>query len=303
MSTIVFPRTLRQKIGEDGSGNYPHIRIATVNDVKEIEAIHLYAPQGIQVGDGANYNGLELGVIKGAQDAIDKFKAGDFAMSNDQSLVMGIKALDKLGVDASVSSAAALESNVAFNQQTALAFEGMNLRQFNFSFTLVPESAAESEDIRKIENFFRKYMYSEVDGFVAKFPEKFRIKFFDGAEENPFMPYIHDCFLSSLETTYNPESNMYYDVEKDGKKFKAPQSVTISLTFSEARLLSRQDIYGMEGDDTTREGLDYDYTREKSQQGGKSFSKEELKADANKQIIKTAQDTKIAADEANKDNK
>ena len=276
MSTIVFPRTLRQKIGEEGSGNYPHIRIATIDKTKtfELEAVHLYAPQGIVVGDGANYNGLELGVIKGAQDAINQFKAGKFNMNEDQSLVMGIKALDKLGVDASVSSAAALQSGVAFNQQTALAFEGMNLRQFSFNFTLVPESAAESEDIRKIENFFRKYMYSEVNGFVAKFPEKFRIQFYDGSEENPFMPYIHDCYLSSMETTYNPESNMFYDVEKDGKKFKAPQSVTISLTFSEARLLSRQDIYGAEADGTTRKGLDYDYTRETSQRGGTSFAED-----------------------------
>lgn len=275
MKTIVFPRTLRQKIGEEGSGNYPHIRIAPVNSKThagdrdyEINAIHLYAPQGIQVGDGANYAGLELGVIKGAQNAASEFLSADgIAIDDDRALVMGIKALDKLGIDAGITGAAALQSGVAFNQQTALAFEGMNLRQFSFNFTLVPESPEESEDIRKIENFFRKYMYSEVNGFVAKFPEKFRIQFYDGAEENPFMPFIHDCFLANMETTYNPESNMYYDVEKDGKKFKAPQAVTISLTFSEARLLSRQDIYGEDGD-TTREGLDYEYERKTSMRGG-----------------------------------
>ncbi len=282
MSTIVFPRNLREKIGEDNSGDYPHIRISTKTKNLELDTIHLYAPQGLSVGDGANYNGLDLGTIRGVKNVVADSVDKQLALGTDAGLVMGIKIAKEFGANEELAGAAGLAKGVAFNQQTALTFEGMNLRAFNFNFTLIPESADESKDIRKIENFFRKYMYSEVDNFVAKFPEKFTIKFYDGARENPFMPFIHECFLSGFETTYNPDSNMYYNVQDVDPKtgnlvdYKAPASVSMSLTFSEARVLSRQDIYGLDKNGNGfNENLMYDYNRETNMRGGTSKNDEE----------------------------
>ena len=257
MSIIVFPRALREKIGE---GKYPHICFSPTTKNLDYERVHLYCPQGISVGDGANYNGIELGEIKAAQSFANNIKAGasGFELSDNQQLVGSLKLLDKMGVDANKTAAVALSQGVAFNPQTALAFESMNLRTFEFSFTLVPESMEESNDIKNIENFFRKYMYPEIENFVARYPEKFKIQFFDGEEENPYMPFIHECFLAGMNVTINNEGNSFF--KADGG-FGAPTSVQMQLQFSEGRMLSRQDIY------KDKKGFDYNTERPQTMAG------------------------------------
>ena len=103
--------------------------------------------------------------------------------------------------------------------------------------------------------FFRKYLYPEVTGFVAKYPPLFSIKFFDEGEsdENPYFPMIHDCYLTGVDVTINPEGNSFYKTARG----KAPASTTMALSFQESRLLSRHDIF--------KEGtLDYDPGRPNS---------------------------------------
>lgn len=266
MSIIVFPRALREKIG-DGEGKYPHVCFTPKTKNLDFEKVHLYCPQGISVSDGANYNGVQLGEIKAAQqfgDEVKKFisSGGEEgfknAVSDKQALVGSLKLLDKAGVDQQKTASVALSQGVAFNPQTALAFESMNLRTFEFSFTLVPESREESNDIKNIENFFRKYMYPEVENFVARYPEKFTIQFFDGEDENPYMPFIYDCFLAGMSVTVNKEGNSYFKAD-DG--FGAPTSVEMNLQFSEARMLSRQDIY------KDKKGFDYNVARPETMAG------------------------------------
>lgn len=245
MAITVFPNALREKLGSDSK--YPHVRFTpvsgkgSVETSLEFEAVHLYMPQGIAVNDGANYAGMELGMIKAGQQFADTIKStGDIDTSKEQTFVAGLKILDKIGVDQTLLASEALRQGVAFNPQTALAFENMNLRSFSFAFTLVPESKKESRDMEEIERFFRKYMYPEVDNFVAKYPQRFRIQFFEGKKENPFYPMIYDCFLASLDVEVNPEGNSYF---KYDDSFSAPTSKKMTLNFSETRQLSRQDLF------------------------------------------------------------
>ena len=117
------------------------------------------------------------------------------------------------------------------------------------------QSEKDSVNINKIEKFFRKYLYPEVTGFVAKYPPLFSIKFFDEGEsdENPYFPMIHDCYLTGVDVTINPEGNSFYKTARG----KAPASTTMALSFQESRLLSRHDIF--------KEGtLDYDPGRPNS---------------------------------------
>lgn len=252
MAITVFPNALREKLGSDNK--YPHVRFTPVSgeghvdNNLEFEAVHLYMPQGIAVGDSANYAGVDLGMIKAGESFANQFKAaGDVsALSKDGvitdkgAFVAGIKLLDKVGVDATALQKAQMDAGLAFNPQTALAFENMNLRTFSFAFTLVPESKKESQDMEDIERFFRKYMYPEVTGFVASYPSRFRIQFFEGKKENPFYPIIYDCFLAGMDVEVNPEGNSYLKFDDD---FSAPTSKKMTLNFSETRQLSRNDLF------------------------------------------------------------
>ena len=226
---------------------------------EELERIHLFIPAGFQVSDAANFNGVELGLVTAAEKVANtKGKSSDVFDGSDKT-VMALKAIEGVTGDAGgASAAAAMKEGVAFNPQTALAFEGVNLRTFAFGFSLVPESAEEAEDARRIENFFRKYMYPEsTTGFSLKYPPKFKIQFFVGEKENPFYPMIHDCYLAGVEATFNPDSNAFF---VNGQ----PTAINIGLSFSEAKMLTRTDLYKQSGSDDDPQ---YDYSRPGSFQG------------------------------------
>lgn len=268
MTTKVFPRSLRTA----GEGNgLPSIRFSIKKQLPDAESafqsVQLYMPSGLQFSDGASYNGVNLGVINAASkfknlnnaEVAEKNKGQvDKFLSTDEGIVTGLKILDKIGVDQNLLAAQGLKKGVAFNPATALAFENVNLRQFSFAFTLVPESEKESKDIRDIENFFRKYLYPEVQGFISRYPPTFEIKFYDPLaddeiEESVYMPMIHDCYITGVEVQINPEGNSFH---KASNGF-APTSTQMTLTFAEGRMLSRHDIYN-------EDNLQYNYDRPNS---------------------------------------
>ena len=237
---IAFPRSLRSMI-DDGM---PHVCFSLTGKAaeqisEELERVHLFIPTGFQVSDGANFNGIELGALNAAkkvQDRGDGVKASEVFSGTDKT-VMGLKAIEGITGDGGTAALAAMEQGVAFNPQTALAFEGVNLRQFSFGFSLVPESPDEAEDARRIENFFRKYMYPDTKtGFSLEYPPKFKIQFFQGESENKHYPMIHDCYLAGVDSTYNPDSNAFF---VDGQ----PTAINLSLSFSETKQLTRTDLF------------------------------------------------------------
>ena len=260
-TTIVFPDALEDKIDNDPTGGYPNIRFSAGSGL-EFEAVHLYIPQGLQFTDGANYSGVDLGTINAAASGIKALTSAQVeaetsgnTVSTDQVIAATMAGMDMVGADASLTAKLGIDRGIAINPQTALAFDRVNMRQFQFSFVLVPESVQEQRKARLIENFFRKYMYPETEGFVSKYPPKFKIQFLDGARENPYMPMIYESFLTGVDVTINPEGNSYHVGEST---YYAPTSVGLNLSFQEARMLSRHDLYKKD----TSAGLRmYDYSR------------------------------------------
>jgi len=258
---ITFPRALR----EMADNGHPHICFSLTGAQaketdEELERIHLYIPPGFQVSDGANFNSLELGLLNAAEMVRNResgTKASQVFSGKDKQ-VMLLKGMEEIGAGGSTGALAAYKQGIAFNPQTALAFESVNLRQFSFAFTLVPESKEEAEDARRIEGWFRKYLYPKTDtGFSLTYPPKFKIQFFQGESENKFMPMIHDCYLAGVEATFNPDSNAFF---VNGQ----PTAINIGLSFSEAKMLTRTDLYKQSGSDDDPQ---YDYSRPGSFQG------------------------------------
>ena len=260
MTTVVFPPSLRTS-GPEGEG-LPTIRFSASKrgaTVGEFENVQLYMPSGLQFQDSATYNNIDLGVISAARRGINATKSGTSLEEEfkgaDELMVAGLKLADQFGLNSSLIGAEQLARGVAFNPQTALAFEGVNLRTFSFAFTLVPESEKESKAIRDIESFFRKYLYPEVTGFVARYPPIFSIRFYDGQSdtESRYLPMIHDSYLTGVDVQINPEGNSFHR-NSDGY---APTAVQLTLSFAEGRMLSRHDIY-------RKDSLEYDYSRPNS---------------------------------------
>ena len=226
-----------------------------------VTEISLYMPPTIAVSDGASYGNLDLGII-GSGDGIEKLigkdgqidtsglteslnSAGtqlDAEGNKDQAMSSAIlaKAFSNFGLGGGVgdrvSDLVLKNRGKAINPNTVLQYTNSEIRQHNFTFKMVAESADEAVSIRAIVNSFRKYMYGVKDGITLEYPAKWQIQFLKiGGERNPFLPEPYTCFLESCQATYNTSSGLTHN---DG----SPIEVDVTLAFREVKALSRTDI-------------------------------------------------------------
>lgn len=246
------------------------------NPSRTVDSVMLYMPLGITFNDGASYNQFNLGALGSvAQKALDDLNNGIMpVMSNyipDTSeasgtttarSLIGFKIANRLGTPASLASAvlgkfgsgvaigasSALGGEVGdallFNQKVvqnpniASAFTGMNVRTFEFKFKLIANSLEETYDIQDIIRFFRYNAYPTGDYIALDYPPTFNISFRYGTKKNTFIPEIYQCYLTTVTSDYNATTNA---VHFDG----SPIEYNVSLSFSETKSLTRDDIIAM----------------------------------------------------------
>ena len=179
---LTFPRSLRSSADD----KMPHIGFSLTGKHKptsgtEIERIHLFIPSGIQTKDGASFSGMDMGALNAAEEVVKRTSSGEtleqILSDGQDGQIMAMKGLAGAipGAEDMVAKEG-MKKGILFNPQTTLAFDGVELRTFDFAFKMVPESKEEAEDSRKIVNFFRKYLYPEKIGvFALKYPPKFTI--------------------------------------------------------------------------------------------------------------------------------
>lgn len=223
-------------------------------------AITLYLPQAITIGDGVEYERFDFGVLgsmalgavqggsgltkaladaimnEGA-NAIDMIK-GDFSGMNKQlASLAAVRALQRLpGQTAGAVGRAA--TGVTTNPNTKTLFKAVNLRTFTFNFKMIASSRAEAREIDAIVKYFRREMYPDliqVDnlplGYV--FPKRFKVDLTYNGQKVPIK--FLESNLLSMNTTYNPSSMGWHE---DGM----PSEIDMSLTFGEPRTVSRRDF-------------------------------------------------------------
>lgn len=225
------------------------------------KTVMLPIPQGVGFSDSGEYNSVELGQLGNLAKGV-----GGIAGAAGKASVEGIdiekiknqftkKELSAKGLQVS-EIAAELAAGGTFgaagqavgmlstsgrrilNPNTNTTFTSNSVRSFSFSFTLVGRSEKESIQIRDMHNFFRRNLYPEstIDeaNVILDYPSIFNIHF-ENEDVHKYIPYIYPCYLTSLDTTFNPSAAMYHSS-------KAPAEVAFSLTFQETRALIRNDI-------------------------------------------------------------
>jgi hypothetical protein len=236
--------------------------------------VDLYCPRNLSFGDNANYNNFDLGALTSMADNLyDKATRGGLSVSDmgsamkdmissgvdpmgkgkDMYLDAMLLTSDKLGLNR-IKDLLSYKSKRAVNPNTHTLYSGVSIRKFNFSFSLIAKDQNESKAIKGMVDLFRKYTYGELadHGMTAKFPPFWRIQFYHGdggssawksAQENQFIPIIHDCFLESFASAHNTEANSWH---KDG----APFDVSISLGFTETKTYDQKTILQRDSKDT-----------------------------------------------------
>lgn len=229
---LVFPSTLRAN-ADDGDA-YIAISLNKEKSPETGKTVCLYLPTGISVGDGVSYTTADLLASKVAD-------AGQDGKVNSQDVLAGIiKGIAaEGGLAGDLVAAEGIKQGIAVNPFTSVAFEGTNIRTFEFSFNMIPESKEDSEVIKKIEKFFRKYMYPKAAGEAAnlslKYPPLFDINFYVNGEQSEYLPKIFPSYLTSLSVTYNSTSNAWH-------ASGAPVETQMALSFQESKALIRDDF-------------------------------------------------------------
>tara|TARA_A100001201_G_scaffold143731_1_gene147021 strand:- start:4611 stop:5669 length:1059 start_codon:yes stop_codon:yes gene_type:complete len=223
----------------------------------------LYLPGAIQIADKVSYSNVDLGILGAGirQGILDQRSAGEIisdvaggikdtfgSLINSLRTGVGseeaqIAAQRVFGASSTISGAISSATGVAVNPNRRAVLSGPELRNFAFTFRLVPTSPAEAESIEKIIQFFREEMYPdavETAGVSAAFryPSIFDIVMRYRTARGQYKKVatqLLPSFLQAVDVNYNQSGMSFH---RDGK----PQEATLTLNFTEERTLNRYDV-------------------------------------------------------------
>ena len=110
-----------------------------------------------------------------------------------------------------------------------LLFNGVNLRQFRFQFTMSPRDRTESGQVKSIIRSLKKNMVPRVSGaktFLDR-PNIFELQYRKGNLNHPFLHKFKECALTNISVNYT--GNNVYATYEDG----TPITTIMDLTFQE----------------------------------------------------------------------
>ena len=252
-SSLVFNRKNGEYVGASKN-------LAVLPDRK----VTLYLPQAIQIQDAVQYdNNVELGAIGGAMannlrgsaslaSAIEKgsqaantairaLSQGNVsAITQEQASIASQAVLKNAGAKGSAAAnALSLVTGSTANPNVRTLFRQVPIRNFSFSFSLIPTSRQEAEQIRYIIKFFREELYPEaltVGGidYGYRFPNRLIIKLTYRNKDIPGAKFL-PVYLQSFNTVYNANG---MGMHSDGNWTEAQ----ITMNFTETKPLAKQDI-------------------------------------------------------------
>ena len=219
-------------------------------------AIALYMPASVQVTYGANYTDTEIGsMAERAAEVLKDFGAGrtadaftkilnadsDLVKNAGQFLLAGVGNLPGFG---GARELEAMKKGRIISNRMELAFKGINKRQFQYTFKMMPRNQRESDEIKKIVHAFKFNMLPEFEGsdltgrsFIV--PNTFDIEYMYNGKQNQYLHKISTCVLESMNVTYGGDRYKTYTATAEGAP---PQETTISLNFKEMEMITRERV-------------------------------------------------------------
>jgi hypothetical protein len=133
------------------------------------------------------------------------------------------------------------------NPMLEMLYTAPAFRDFRFDFMLYPRSKEEAKEVQRILSLLRYHQAPEIDtrssGFLLVPPSEFDIKFYYNGAENPNIPKISTCVLTTLDVDYAPngfaayEERLNLSPEKGGTGM--PVAIRLSLTFKETEYFTK----------------------------------------------------------------
>lgn len=227
------------------------------------ESCMLYLPPSIQVQDQVNLENVDLNIAgAGLEQALSSGQSGAAALKNyiedvvssvtdvfsanksgDAARLIASRAAGGFGQP--IAGAVASSLQTVQNPNTRVIFKSVNLREFSFTFKLLPKSKEESEEVKKIIHFFRRNLYPKTikAGNLPvgyRFPNKFGITLSYGGRSMESLGHgknlnFQKMYLRSFSTNYNPNNMVFF---QDGNFTE----IDMNMSFIESRALSFEDV-------------------------------------------------------------
>jgi len=248
----------RKQTASSGANDPDGVNLSTTKRITD--SIAIYLPPNIQSDYGVQYGAHETGML-GFLAATVGASVGGIKNQNlekaAQALVGGVEGFTQYALQKALSSAADFLTqseggeelfNKAFgranNPYMEVLFDKPDLREFTYNFTFVPRSEAETNDVNTIIQMFRFHMAPEMRQDHSRFmtlPSEFDLHYMyqDGngvAAENSYFNKISTCVLKNCSVNYTPDGAV--QTHKDG----SPVKITMSLTFAETEMITKQKI-------------------------------------------------------------
>jgi len=201
------------------------------------QAIALYMPAKISVGHKANYGEAEIGA------AVAAFQAGkktftpegvDTSNATQEAKNFFSGLVDEVATGA--KAATEIASGKITNNRTEMKFEGVNRRDFQFEFTMLPTNAKEAATVEQIVNTFRFHSMPEISGALQSSrtmisPSTFDIEY----KPNKHLHRIATSVLESVEVQYGGERPQFFTDDQ-------PVQTSLTLSFKELGIITKQQI-------------------------------------------------------------
>ena len=186
-------------------------------------------------------------------DSVQKaLGAADITGNNARSLItkqLAASVVNTFGGNVSVNQILARQEGQIFNPNMELLFNGVNLRNFRFSFKMTPRSQQEAEQCKLIIRTFKMNMAPKVtsgrggQSLFLNTPNVFQLRYKSGFRNHPFMHKFKQCFLTDISVNYTGEG-VYATYEN-----REPVSMIMDLSFKELEPIYDQDYFNDRGRD------------------------------------------------------
>ena len=227
---------------------------------KSIAAVSMFMPAQVATTYGANYTDTGMGMFVGdALNIYDELKRkgmreADITKSL-QGVASGVGNLAELALTNTLGSgvvpglsglreARGITTGEIISERMELAFKGINKRQFQYTFKMIPKSAAEADEIKSIIHLFKRNMLPEMTGGDGSgrrmtIPNTFNIQYMYNGADNNFLHKIGECVLENFSVAYGGEKYATYNPTANGAP---PVETTITLAFKELDLVTRAGV-------------------------------------------------------------
>ena len=171
-----------------------------------------FAAAGIAAGMAALQSDTLVGgadkLLKGGSNAVSQlFKEGGVSQDAASSFFAG-QAANILGANVNPQELVTRTTGQVLNQNLELLFQGVELRQFNFSFTLTPRDVTESNTIKQIIRLFKQNMSGKKNGadnagglFLSS-PNIFKLCYKTGGSKHAYLNSFFPMAMKSVSVNY-----------------------------------------------------------------------------------------------------